>query len=117
MEESAKCSLPSISSLLGIADNSPSQQQQQNRPMSQHMVKNSLDLNSEREGVPSAESCRVHMPFTQPQYGLPSLYVMTPALQNMNNYYPPIVGTPHLSDGVNHQQPLLNVGLPPLDAR
>lgn len=32
MEEIAKCSLPSISSLLGIADNNPSQQQEQSRP-------------------------------------------------------------------------------------
>ena len=194
MEEFAKCSLPSISSLLGIADNSPSQQQQQNRPskhfvslfwplltptVSQHTEKNpvrytsssaattprqslpltppthpdlvlktrhppsssisstsqfgcvpnpapfystarsttNLDLNAEREGVPSAESRRVSMPFTQPQYGLPSLYVVVPAPQNMNNYYPTIVGLPHISDGVNHQQPLLNVGLPLLDAR
>ena len=76
-----------------------------------------LGLNSEREGVPNAESRRVSMPLTQPQYGLPNLYVMAPAPQNMNNYYPTIVGNPHISDGVNHQQPLLNVGLPLLDAR
>lgn len=35
----------------------------------------------------------------------------------MNNYFPTIVGKPHISDGVDHQQPLLNVGLPLLDAR
>ncbi|KFZ20517.1 hypothetical protein V501_00083 [Pseudogymnoascus sp. VKM F-4519 (FW-2642)] len=178
MEEFAKCSLPSISSLLGIADNSPSQQQQQSRPMSEHTEKDpvrytsssaattrrqslpltppthpdlvlktrhppsssisstsqygcvlnpapfyftartttNLDLNAERECVVSAESRRVSMPFAQPQYGLPSLSVMVPALQNMNNHYPTVVGKPHISDGVNHQQPLLNVGVPLLDA-
>ncbi|KFY95572.1 hypothetical protein V500_02717 [Pseudogymnoascus sp. VKM F-4518 (FW-2643)] len=75
-----------------------------------------LDLNQEREDVQSAESRGVFMPFTQPQYGLPSLYVTVPALQNMNNYYPTIVGKAHISDRVHHQQPLLNVGLPLLDA-
>ena len=75
------------------------------------------ELNSEREGVPSAEPCRLHMSFTQHQYGLPSLHVMVPALPNINNYYPTIVGKPHISDRVNHQQPLINVGLPLLDAR
>ncbi|KFZ25084.1 hypothetical protein V502_00440 [Pseudogymnoascus sp. VKM F-4520 (FW-2644)] len=140
MEEFAKCSLPSISSLLGIADNTPSQQREQTRPMSQHTAddqKNPVQYTSSsaattprqslpltpptypdlREGVPNAESRRVSMPLTQPQYGLPNLYVMAPAPQNMNNYYPTIVGNPHISDGVNHQQPLLNVGLPLLDAR
>mgnify|MGYP001594295966 CR=1 FL=1 len=194
MEEFAKCSLPSISSLLGIADNSPSQQQQQNRPskhfisllwplltpiVSEHTEKNpvrytsssaattprqslpltppthhdlvlktrhfpsssvsstsqygcvpnfasfyftarsttNLDLNVERECVLNEESRRVSMPFTQPQYGIPSLSVMVPALQSMNNYSPTIVGKPHISDGVHLQQPLLHVGLPLLDAR
>ncbi|KFY57137.1 hypothetical protein V496_06527 [Pseudogymnoascus sp. VKM F-4515 (FW-2607)] len=134
MEDSGKCSFLSISSLLGIADNSPSRQKQQNRPISQHTEKNpvrytssssattprqslpstppthpdlvlktrhapsssisstsqygcvpnpapfyftarsttNVDLKSEQEGVPSAESHRVSMPCIQPQYGLPS---------------------------------------------
>ncbi|KFZ10691.1 hypothetical protein V501_05077, partial [Pseudogymnoascus sp. VKM F-4519 (FW-2642)] len=72
-----------------------------------------LRLNSKREGVPSAESRRVSIPSTQPQYGLANLYVMAPAPQNMNNYYlnydPTIIGKPNISDGVNRQQPLFNV--------
>jgi hypothetical protein len=69
-----------------------------------------LDLNAEREYVLSTDSRRVSMPFTQPQYGLPSLYVMVPALQNMKYY--PTIGKPHISDGVKNQQPLPDVGLP-----
>ena len=155
MGEFAKFSLPSIASLLGIADNGPPQQQEQATPrkavsfttqpdlvlklrrstssissMSQHgCVPNSaschftarsttnLRLNSEWESVPSAESRGGSIPLTHSQYGLPNLYVMSPAPQNMNSYYPTIVGKTHISDGVDRQQPRFNVGLTLLHAR
>ncbi|KFX88928.1 hypothetical protein O988_08831, partial [Pseudogymnoascus sp. VKM F-3808] len=71
-----------------------------------------LDLNVERECVLNEDSRKVSMPFPQPPYGIPSMSVMVPALQNMNNYSPTIVGKPHISDGVHLQQPLLHFTSP-----
>ncbi|KFY41864.1 hypothetical protein V495_04750 [Pseudogymnoascus sp. VKM F-4514 (FW-929)] len=67
MEEIAKCSLPSISSLLGIADNNPSQQQEQSRPMSQHTSdgrKNSAHYTSSS----AATTPRQSLPLTPPTH-------------------------------------------------
>ncbi|ELR07119.1 hypothetical protein VC83_02423 [Pseudogymnoascus destructans] len=67
MEEIAKCSLPSISSLLGIADNNPSQQHEQSRPMSQH-TSDSRKNSAHYTPSSAATTPRQSLPLTPPTH-------------------------------------------------
>ncbi|KFY95421.1 hypothetical protein V500_02779 [Pseudogymnoascus sp. VKM F-4518 (FW-2643)] len=78
VEEILKCSLPSISNLLRIADNNPTQQQEQAQQRSQQ--------------TPDDRS--------HPQYGLSTSYTMMPAPPTMSNYDPTLAGNLQISDNV-----------------
>ena len=76
---------------------------------------NNLGVNLERQSVSSTESLRTSVYLSQPQYGLPTSYTMTPATPTMNNYDRALAGNPQSPNRMCYKWPLLNVCSPVLD--